>query len=85
LAVFSDIYYPYGWKAYVDGKETEIMKANYILRAIKIPQGQHKIEFKFHPDSFYKGGSIAMICSLLILGLTGFSLVRLFKPKQEEA
>jgi hypothetical protein len=85
LAVFSDIYYPYGWKAYVDGKETEIMKANYILRAIKVPAGEHKIEFKFHPDSFYKGGSIAMICSLLILGLTGFSLVRLFKQKQEEA
>jgi hypothetical protein len=85
LAVFSDIYYPYGWKAYVDGKETEIVKANYVLRAIKIPAGEHKVEFKFHPDSFYKGGSIAMICSFLILGISGFSLFRLFKQQKEEA
>jgi uncharacterized membrane protein YfhO len=85
LAVFSDIYYPYGWKAYVDGKETEIMKANYVLRAIKIPAGEHKVEFKFHPDSFYKGSGIAAICSLLIFVLSGFSLFKLFKSKPEEA
>lgn len=66
LAVFSDIYYPHGWKAYVDGKETPIMKANYVLRAIKIPAGQHKIEFKFDPPSFHTGNTIALITSLLI-------------------
>lgn len=67
LAVFSDIYYPYGWKAYIDGNETPILKANYILRALKIPAGDHKIEFRFHPDSYYKGDKLAMFGSLLLI------------------
>lgn len=72
LAVFSDIYYPHGWTAYIDGKETPILKANYILRALKIPAGQHKIEFKFHPKSFYLGNTVAIITSILIY-LVGFA------------
>lgn len=86
LAVFSDIYYANGWKAFVDGKETPIMKANYVLRAIKIPAGQHKIEFVFHPDSFYKGQTIAMASSILILLLCVAAIVPIFKaPKKENA
>ncbi len=84
LAVFADIYYPYGWKAYVDGKETPIIKANYLLRAIKVPAGDHKIEFKFHPETFYKYDRIAGITSLLLIGLCGFSLFRLIKPGKKE-
>jgi len=79
LAVFSDIYYPYGWHAYIDGKETPIMKADYVLRAIKIPAGNHKIDFKFHPDSFYKGDRIALICCILLIVLFGWSFVQLFR------
>ncbi len=67
LAVFSDIYYDKGWKAFVDGKETPIIKADYILRAIKIPAGNHNIEFHFHPDSFYNGQKIAMVSSILLI------------------
>ena len=84
LAVFADIYYPYGWKAYVDGKETPIIKANYLLRAVKVPAGEHKIEFKFHPETFYKYDRIAGITSLLLIGLCGFSLFRLIKPGKKE-
>ncbi len=67
LAVFSDIYYAKGWKAFVDGKETAIMKADYVLRSIKIPAGNHKIEFHFHPESFYKGQKIAMVSSIMVI------------------
>ncbi|HEY9178151.1 MAG TPA: YfhO family protein, partial [Flavipsychrobacter sp.] len=67
FAVFSDIYYPYGWKAYIDGEETPIYRANYLLRALKIPAGEHKIEFKFHPEKFYTGDKIAMVSSLLLI------------------
>jgi len=69
LAVFSDIYYSKGWKAYVDGKETPIMKADYVLRAIKIPAGNHSIEFHFRPSSFYNGRKVAFTGSILLIGL----------------
>lgn len=67
FAVFSDIYYPFGWKAYIDGTEAPIYKANYLLRALKIPAGEHKIEFKFHPEKFYTGDKVAMVSSLLLI------------------
>lgn len=67
FAVFSDIYYPYGWKAYIDGNETPIYRTNYLLRALKVPAGEHKIEFKFHPEKFYTGDKIAMVSSLLLI------------------
>src|SRR5690606_485479 len=67
FAVFSDIYYPHGWKAYIDGQETPIYRANFLLRALKIPAGEHKIEFKFHPQKFYTGDTIALVSSLLLI------------------
>lgn len=79
LAVFSDIYYEKGWKAYVDGKETPIMRADYVLRAIKIPAGNHKIEFHFRPASFYNGQKIAMISSILLIGICLAALYPVFR------
>lgn len=79
LAVFSDIYYSKGWKAYVDGKETPIMRANYVLRTIKIPAGQHNIEFHFKPESFYKAQKVTLACSILIIILVLFSFYPLIK------
>lgn len=67
FAVFSDIYYPHGWKAYIDGNETPIYRTNYLLRALKIPAGEHKIEFKFRPEKFYIGDRIALVSSLLLI------------------
>jgi len=70
LAIFSEIYYPKGWKAYIDGKEAEHICADYILRAMVIPAGEHKIEFRFDPASVRVGKIIAAIASsLLILAL----------------
>lgn len=79
LAVFSDIYYSKGWKALIDGKETPIVKANYVLRAIKIPAGNHKIEFHFRPDSFYNSQKVALACSVLMILLVACSFYPLIK------
>ena len=85
LAVFSDIYYAAGWKAFVDGKETPIFKADYVLRAIKLPAGQHKIEFQFKPESFYKGRSVSMISSILLILLCVAAFVPQFNKKDGAA
>lgn len=84
LAVFSDIYYDKGWKAYVDGKETPIVKANYVLRAVLLPAGNHKIEFKFHPETYYSTNNYAMISSILLYALFGAALFMAFRKKGED-
>jgi len=72
LAVFSEVYYKNGWKAYVDGKEVEIVKANYLLRAVEIPAGNHKVELVFDMPSLHRSNVFATIASLLVLLGTAF-------------
>ncbi|WP_184544779.1 YfhO family protein [Mucilaginibacter sp. FT3.2] len=72
VAVFSEIYYNKGWKMLIDGKEQPYFRADYILRAAVIPLGNHKIEFIFHPASYYTGEGISLAGSiLLVLALGG--------------
>ncbi|MFZ4399979.1 MAG: YfhO family protein [Bacteroidales bacterium] len=72
LAVFSEIYYENGWNAYIDGKLIPYIRVNYVLRAMKIPQGNHKIEFKFEPKAYYMGEKIGFASSfILVLMLLG--------------
>ena len=72
FAVFSEVYYPAGWKAYIDGKETEIVKTNYVLRGLSIPSGEHKITFEFKPKTYYSSLTIGTVASgivwLLLIG-----------------
>ena len=72
IAVFSEIYYKEGWKMYIDGVEQPYFRADYLLRAAVIPVGNHKVEFKFHPTSYYVGEDISLAGSiLLVLALGG--------------
>lgn len=79
LAVFSEIYYPHGWKAFVDGKEIEIHKANYFLRSIPVESGQHKIEFIFEPEVISTGKIISIVSLLLFVLALGFGGFKIWK------
>ncbi|HEY3429074.1 MAG TPA: YfhO family protein, partial [Cyclobacteriaceae bacterium] len=78
LAVFSEIYYPKGWTATIDGKESEILQVNYVLRALEIPAGKHTIEFRFAPKCYTVGNPITSASSwillFVLLGSVGWSL-----------
>jgi hypothetical protein len=67
FAVFSEVYYPYGWNAYVDGKKAEYCRTDYVLRGLSLPAGQHAVKFIFEPSSYKKGVKISYISSFLIL------------------
>jgi hypothetical protein len=84
LALFSEIWYGpnKGWKATIDGKQSELFRANYLLRAMKVPSGAHKIVMEFKPDSYYLGEKISAISSLiLVLGFLvwlGFGIYKMY-------
>jgi len=67
FAVFSEMYYPAGWNAYIDGKPAAYLKTDYALRGIQIPAGKHAIRFVFEPSTFKKGVNISFAASFVIL------------------
>ncbi|WP_419211183.1 YfhO family protein [Maribacter sp. X9] len=85
IAVFSEMYYKNGWNAYIDGRSSDYFKVDYVLRALKVPSGAHKIEFKFEPEVVAKGSKITLastiLLGLIIVGGLGFSF---WKPKKEK-
>lgn len=78
LGVFSEIYYPEGWIATIDGKDASILRVNYTLRALEIPAGKHTIEFTFEPKPYVVGNKVMAASSwvllLVLLGTLGWSL-----------
>jgi hypothetical protein len=78
MLYLSDTYYP-GWNAYIDGLPTKIYKANYAFRAVLVPKGVHKIEFKYQPISFAYG----MCLSILSIIVTMFTFVIIKKKTNE--
>lgn len=74
LAVFSEVYYPKGWKSFVDGKEVPHFRVDYTLRAMMVPAGKHTIEFRFEPTVVKTGGTISLASSLGMLLLLGVGI-----------
>ncbi len=84
VMVLSEVYYPSGWRAYVDGVETKIYKTNYILRSIFLKPGNHKIEFRFAPTSFALGLWISILTLLLLLSLLAATLFVRIKHRHSQ-
>ncbi len=82
--IFSEIHYDAGWKAYIDGKETPHFRANYLLRGMIVPAGQHTIEFKFEPDTFITSSQVSTAGGLALVLLFGFAMFRNFRSQVEE-
>ncbi|MFK8005344.1 MAG: YfhO family protein [Saprospiraceae bacterium] len=86
IAVFSEVWYGpnKGWQAFIDDQPVDHIRVNYALRGLKIPSGQHKIDFKFAPSSYQMGRMITLIFSLIILGGFLWLLFTSAKTKLEE-
>lgn len=65
-AVFSEVYFPWGWKATIDGKPAQLARVNYVLRALAVPAGEHEITMTFDPDSLHTTGNVAYACVTII-------------------
>jgi hypothetical protein len=82
LAVFSEIYYPAGWKCFIDGKESSCFRADYVLRAMIVPEGTHEIEFRFEPSSYTTGNRISYASSgIFVLLVAGYVFMEIRKKK----
>lgn len=84
LAVFSEIYYPDGWTATIDGKEVKILKVNYALRGLELPAGKHEIEFKFDIKAYHTAGTLAYIGSFILILLMGGLAYMDFKAQKKD-
>lgn len=83
LAVFSEIYYPHGWKMFVDDKEVPYIKADYLLRAVHVPAGKHNIRMVFEPQVIETGKWISLLCFGLFIALSGLGLFWINKNKKK--
>lgn len=82
FAVFSEVYYEKGWKAYVDGEEVPIIRTDYLLRGLQLPGGNHKVEFVFDPQTMKISSILSLVGSIvLVLGLGGAIFISYRKKK----
>lgn len=81
FAVFSEMYYPHGWKATIDGKEVPIYRVDYTLRGLSVPAGKHEIRFRFVPEVVKTGSTLSLLGNGLLLLWGGIGLFRFKKRK----
>jgi hypothetical protein len=84
LAVFSEIYYPHGWKFFIDEKEVPYIKADYLLRAVHVPAGNHHVRMVFEPEVIETGKWISLLSFGLFILLSGFGIFWMNKNKKKE-
>ena len=84
LAVFSEIYYPNGWKAEVDGAPVDVLRADWTLRAASLPAGEHDLVMRFKPDSYRIGANISRASSITLILLLLLSIAGLFLPARKK-
>ena len=78
VCVFSEVWFPWGWKAAIDGKPADLGRVNYVLRALRVPAGSHKVSMTFDPDSIHNTTTAAYICVTLIYLLLLAALFRCY-------
>lgn len=83
VAVFSEVYFPWGWHATIDGQDAEIGRVDYILRAMRLPAGEHTVEMWFDPDSLHTTGTAATIAIIITYLLLGGAIVFTFIKRRK--
>ena len=83
LLFLGDTYYPRGWSAFIDGKETTIYQADYGFRGIVVPKGTHNIEFSYSPKSYTIGKSISLLVNIFLLSGLAVGLFLIKKNKKD--
>jgi len=84
LAVFSEIYYPDGWKATVDGAPVDVLRADWTLRAAALPAGEHDLVMRFAPASYRLGANVSRASSITLILLLLLSIAGLFLPARKK-
>ena len=86
VAVFSEIYYQPGWQATIDGQPADHFRADWILRAMRVPAGEHEIVFEFRPTGYIVAANVETYSSflilLLLLGAVGYSIYKAVKKAE---
>lgn len=85
FAVFSEVFYDAGWKAWIDGKEAPIVKVNYVLRGLAVPAGQHEIVFRFEPQAYSKGKKLTSVFSIILLALLAVSIFMEWRRTKQQS
>lgn len=81
FAVLSEVYYPLGWNAFIDGQKADYVKTDYVLRGMFIPAGDHEIEFRFEPTSYTTGRTITIIANSLVFVAIIVAFVMYFRKR----